>query len=64
MIIVLLSFVGIFFSFVMYYDFIPGFSDYEARETITLITGITIVTAVLETQTRIKWLKEKKEKEN
>jgi hypothetical protein len=46
----------------MYYDFIPGFSDYEARETITLITGITIVTAVLETQTRIKWLKEKKEK--
>lgn len=64
MIIVLLSFIGIFFSLVMYYDFIPGFSDNEARETITLLTGITIVTAVFETQTRIKWLKEKKEKEN
>ena len=47
MIIVLLSFVGIFFSFVMYYDFIPGFSDTEARETITLITIITIFTAFL-----------------
>jgi hypothetical protein len=64
MIIVLLSFVGVLFAFVMYYDAIPGFSPAEGRETIMIITVLTMVTAALETQTRIKWLEEKKEKEN
>lgn len=59
-----MSLVGIFFALVIYYDFIPGFSSSEGRETITIINILTMITAGFETQTRIKWLKEKKEKEN
>ena len=40
----------------MYYDFLPDLSDEEARETITILTILTMVAAALETQTRIKWL--------
>ena len=56
MIIVLLTFLNILVAMTMYYDFLPDLSDEEARETITILTILTMVAAALETQTRIKWL--------
>jgi len=64
MIICFLSFLSIFIAMLMFYDLMPYLSDPEAREMITMLSLLTMLAALLETQTRIKWLKEKKEKEN
>ena len=64
MVMVMFTFMCVFLSIIMFYNYIPTLTDTEAKIGIMMFTAFTMVAAAMETHTRVKWLYEKKEKES